>query len=135
MTATEKKEYLRRYKQAVLSQQQIDDEIRELSLISVPPVKMDGMPHAFGSSADLSVQAVKIERLVEKLRKKIDERLQIRREIIDRIEAMDDETEKLVLKCRYIHFCTWEQTAEKAHVAERTVYRIHGNALVHLKID
>lgn len=134
MTVKEKKVYLQGYKKAVLSQQQIEDEIRELQQIIVPALKMDGMPHAFGNGSDLSDYWEKIDHLMETLKKRIEKRMQIRKEIIQTIELLEDETEKLILKCRYIHFNTWDETAEKSFVSLRTVYRIHGQALQHLKI-
>lgn len=134
MTVKEKKIYLQGYKKAVLSQQQIEDEIRELQQIIVPALKMDGMPHAFGNRSDLSDYWEKIDHLMETLKKRIEKRMQIRKEIIQTIELLEDETEKLILKCRYIHFNTWDETAEKSFVSLRTVYRIHGQALQHLKI-
>lgn len=134
MTVKEKKIYLQGYKKAVLSQQQIEDEIRELQQIIVPALKMDGMPHAFGNESDLSDYWEKIDHLMETLKKRIEKRMQIRKEIIQTIELLEDETEKLILKCRYIHFNTWDETAEKSFVSLRTVYRIHGQALQHLKI-
>lgn len=134
MTIKEKKIYLQGYKKAVLSQQQIEDEIRELQQIIVPALKMDGMPHAFGSSSDLSDYWEKIDELMATLKKRIEKRMQIRRDIIQTIERLDDETEKLILKCRYIHFSTWEETADKSFVSLRTVYRLHGQALQHLKV-
>lgn len=134
MTIKDKKIYLQGYKKAVLSQQQIEDEVRELQQIIIPALKMDGMPHVTGSKSDLSDYLEKIEHLVENLRKRIEKRMQVRKEIIQTIELLDDETEKLILKCRYIHFNTWEETAEKSFVSLRTVYRIHGQALKHLEV-
>ncbi len=134
MTIRDKKIYLQGYKKAVLSQQQIEDELRELQQIVVPALKIDGMPHAFGGGSDLSDYWEKIDQLMETLKKRIAKRMQVRREILQTIEMLEDETEKLILKCRYIHFNTWEETADKSFVSIRTVYRIHGQALQHLEI-
>lgn len=48
------------------------------------------------------------------------------------ISQIDDPEYRLLLWLYYLHDpqLTWEQVADKMHVTERTVYRMHGKALV-----
>lgn len=53
----------------------------------------------------------------------------LKREIGDAIEGMENEQHKLLLEYRYFCGSTWEQIAEKMRIDLRWVYRMHGRAL------
>lgn len=50
-------------------------------------------------------------------------------ELYDRIETMEDEQEKRLLKYRYIRGYQWDVIAEKIGYSERQIYNIHKKAL------
>lgn len=58
-----------------------------------------------------------------------------RTEIERRIDALEDEDEKVVLKKRYIERLNWIQIELYMHVSRATVFRIHAKALEHLDIS
>lgn len=129
-----KKEYLMRYRDAVRSEKQIEEEITRLRLDTMmPAVVNDGMPHGSGIG-DLSGYAAQVDELLQDLKEQMEKRIQIRREITERIEAMQNEAEKLVLKLRYIHLSKWTEIADRMCLSERHAKRLHGNALIHFKI-
>ena len=43
-------------------------------------------------------------------------------------------TEPLLLTYRYFNNCTWEEIAERLHVSNRTVHRIHASALKNFSV-
>ena len=130
-----KKEYLRRYGDAVRAAKQIEEEIRQLRLDTMmPAVVNDGMPHGSSSGSDLSRYAAKVDAMMEDLRNQMEARIDIKREIIGKIEEMENETEKLILRYRYIHLIKWEEIAVKMDYSWKQVHRIHGNALNHFKM-
>lgn len=53
------------------------------------------------------------------------------RNVINDVENLD---ERLVLYDRYINFNNWEQISEKMNIAYCTVHRIHSSALLNVKI-
>jgi hypothetical protein len=137
----EKKAYLRRYGAALRAEKQIEEEITQLRLDTMmPAVVNDGMPHGSGGCGDLSGYAAAMDRLMDDLKEQLEKRIAIRREITERIEAMSDETEKLVLRYRYIHLhpdgrpLKWEEIAVKTSYSWKQVHRIHGSALAHFKM-
>lgn len=130
-----KKEYLRRYGDAVRAAKQIEEEIRQLRLDTMmPAVVNDGMPHGSSSGSDLSGYVAKVDAMMEDLRNQMEARIDIKREIIEKIEEMENETEKLILRYRYIHLIKWEEIAVKMDYSWKQVHRIHGNALNHFKM-
>lgn len=128
-----KKEYLRRYHAAELAEREIREEIDDLRMNKMfPALIQDGMPHG-SSCMDLSEYAAQLDELLTELKDQMEQRIRIRREITQRIEAMQDETEKTVLRLRYIHWLRWEQIAERMGYSLRNVTKIHGKALAHFE--
>lgn len=130
-----KKEYLLRYRYARKKQEAIEKEIEELRLERMSPsgLRQDGMPHGSDCS-DLSGYAADLDELLEELKDQMEEKIRIRREISAKIEEMEDESESLLLRLRYIHEMKWEQVAEKMEYSLKQTHRIHGNALKNLKM-
>ena len=135
MENEEKKKYLKSYRDAVIAETQIKEEIDQLRMDKMfPGLVQDGMPHGSGGS-DLSAYAAKLDELLIELKDQMDKRIQLRREIVKKIEDMDSETEKAVLRYRYIHMLKWEEIAVKMHYTFRHVVRIHGEALKKFKMS
>ena len=135
-----KKEYLLRYRDAVRSEKQIDEEIKQLRLDTMmPAVVNDGMPHGSGGG-DLSGYAARVDELLADLKAQMEKRIQIRREITQKIEEMSNEPEKMVLRYRYIHLddnhrcMSWEKIAVKMGYEYRNILYLHGKALKHFQI-
>ena len=130
-----KKEYLKRYHAAELAEKEIQEEIDDLRMNKMfPALIQDGMPHG-SSCMDLSEYAAQLDELLTELKDQMEQRIRIRREITQRIEAMQDETEKTVLRLRYIHWLQWEQIAERMGYGWTQVHRIHGRALTNFKME
>ena len=128
-----KKEYLRRYHAAELAEREIREEIDDLRMNKMfPALIQDGMPHG-SSCMDLSEYAAQLDELLTELKDQMEQRIRIRREITQRIEAMQDETEKTVLRLRYILWLRWEQIAERMGYSLRNITKIHGKALAHFE--
>lgn len=130
-----KKEYLRKYLEAVRTQRMLEQEIDELRLDRMIPGSpaQDGMPHGSGGG-DLSGYAARLDEFDRRLRAQLERKLRIRAEITERIDAMENETESLLLRLRYIHGLKWEEVAVKMDYSWRAVHKIHSKALEHFKI-
>ena len=61
--------------------------------------------------------------------KKIDRYVELKREIADRIESLENERHRLVLKERYINFKKGEQIAVDNSIDLRWMYRLRASAL------
>lgn len=131
----DKKAYLRRYGAALRAEKQIEEEITQLRLDTMmPAIINDGMPHGSGGCGDLSGYAARVDELLQDLKDQMEKRIAIRREITQKIEEMSNETEKMVLRYRYIHLLNWEEIAVKMGYVYRNVLYLHGKALKHFQL-
>lgn len=130
-----KKEYLRKYLEAKRMQEVLEHEIDELRLDRMIPGSpaQDGMPHGSGGG-DLSGYAAHLDELDRKLRTQLERKLQIRTEITERIDAMENETESLLLRLRYIRGLKWEEVAVKMDYSWKQIHRLHSKALNNFKM-
>lgn len=131
----EKKKYLRQYECALYTERAIEEEIQQVRLDKMfPALVQDGMPHGSGGNSDLSDFAVKVDELLADLKKQAEERITLRKEIVQKIEQMEDETEKLVLRLRYIQLLKWEEIAVRMDYDYRYTLKVHGRALKNFEI-
>ena len=72
--------------------------------------------------------------LEERLSNKVCMLFDLKFQIMDMIDELDNIDERLVIYYRYIDCLEWEDICYKLNVSERTVFRWHGSALVHLKL-
>lgn len=130
----QKKEFLKSYRKALIAEKAIEEEIRQLRLDKMcPSIIQDGMPHASGSG-DLSGYMARVDELLEEQQELLEKRLKLRRQITEAIERMENETEKTVLRLRYIHCKTWEQVAVDVGYSWRGIHNIHSKALKHFEM-
>lgn len=130
-----KKEYLRKYLEAKRMQEVLEREIDVLRLDRMIPGSpaQDGMPHGSGGG-DLSGYVARLDELDRKLRAQMYKKIQLRAEITEKIDAMSDETESLLLRLRYIHGLKWEEVAVKMDYSWKQIHRLHSKALNNFKM-
>lgn len=130
-----KKRWLRRYLDAVHTGMELAMEMVELEGRYILPSKqIDGMPHGSGGDSDLSSFAASYDLLYQEIKEEYQRCIDTQREVKNAIEAMDNETEKTLLRYRYILGHKWERIAVNMGYTWRRVMQIHGNALYHFKI-
>lgn len=125
----EKKEYLKGYERAVRQMERRELKIREMRANKISPsVIMDGLPHA-SKNSDLSGYAALLDQEERRYFKARYKRIQICKEITDKIEQMESEDEKDVLMYRYIRLMKWEDIAVKMNYSWQHLHKIHARAL------
>lgn len=127
------KQYLR---QAYRLNELINSHIKELEQLrlistSVPSIdfskeRVQGGQFPGDKIANIVGKIVDLERQINA---EIDSFIDLKKEIHDAIEAVKNPNERLVLRCRYIEFLTWEQVAERMNYSIKQVHRIHSEAL------
>lgn len=75
---------------------------------------------------------MEIKSLIADLGKMLNEKNQICKRILLKIDQMNCETEKNILTLKYISGYTWEQISEITNYSLRQVYNIHNKALNHI---
>lgn len=132
----EKKKYLDRYRRARSSAKEIESRLAMLQIdVMVPGQRAaDAMPHGGGGDRDLSDYVAKYDEYVTALIRKKQAAQSVMIEVSSAIETLEIEEEKQVLLYRYIHIMRWDEIAEAMHIALRTAFYWHGQALAHFKI-
>ena len=129
-------EYLQRYLDARNEALEIEYRIEALVKQYAMPSALEysDMPKAQNTEHDLSDYIVKLDELTQELHRKRTECLEIMADINDRVETMEDATERTVLRYRYIHGMKVETIADVMHMTERNVYYIRDKALQHFPL-
>lgn len=115
-----------------------EKEITELNELvkSISSPNLSGMP--FSATKNTEPQYAKCIQKITDLENEIKEEtlnfLDIKKNIRQAINSVEDHDEYLLLKLKYIHFLTWEQIAEKMSFSLTQVHRIHSKALENIKI-
>ena len=129
-----KKEYLNGYREAKRREKRILEQIQRLRLDKMfPCLQNDDMPHGHNQS-DLSDYAVKMDELMEELKKERLQAVDEYNEIYKTISMLESENEKEVLVRRYINGDKWEEIAVKMNYGYRHIHKIHGSALINIKV-
>lgn len=126
-----KKRYLRSYRESAIREKDILLEIEELRMEKMQPSlrQSDGMPKAAGTHTDLSDYMVRLDSMISKLIKEKSTRLKKREKIEKRISRMADETEKRLLRLRYIKGMGWEEICTEMGYSWSHIHRLHNSAV------
>ncbi len=132
----EKKEYLKRLRKLRQDIQLINLEIEDaMNNISMTP-KLSDMPsgsrEAINDISKLLCQMYEKESQLLKKKELIQSQVY---EITDAIRNIDDMREREILILRYSNGISWDQIRTRVDYSEASVYRIHGQALQHFKIN
>ena len=76
----------------------------------------------------------KIVDLKKKINAEIDKYIDLKKEIREVINGVQNMRDMLLLRYRYSEFLTWEQIAEKMNYSLRQVYRFHDEAIEEIEI-
>lgn len=131
------KEMLMRYQKAKREAKDIEIRLTELRLKYAYPsaIKYSDMPTAHDSNHDLSDYASKLDELEQMLINKYSQCMGIEVDIYKRIDLMENQNERELLRFRYIDDLKWSEIADRLGIVERNVYFIHGRALQHFPMD
>lgn len=113
-------------------------ELEQLKVLStsVSSPNLSGMPGSGTRKQEAPfVNAVmKIIELEKVIDAEIDRFVDLKKEIRDVINKVPDNSQKLVLKLRYIQFLKWESVAAEMDLSLKQVHRIHNEALKNVKL-
>lgn len=132
------REYLIRYRDAVRESREIELKITQLRLRYGAPsaINYSDMPKAHGNS-DLSDYMAQLEKLTDLLFSKYEKCLGVMVDIEMRLDKMDSQLEREVLRHRYTditehgRLSSWESVCDAVGYSRRQVERVHGSALQH----
>ena len=131
------KEYLHQYRNIQREIEDIDRRMAQIRLKYVAPsaINYSDMPKAHNSEHDLSDYIVKMDELTGYMISKYTRLRGIEVDIYMRVDRMENQRERELLRYRYIDGMTWTEIADALDITERNVYFIHGRALRHFPMD
>ena len=131
------KEYLQRYKDTQREIEDLDYRMAQLRLKYAAPsaIEYSDMPKAHNTEHDLSDYMAKMDEMTDYMISKYTRLRGIEVDIYKRIDLMENQNERELLRFRYIDNMTWEQIASRMGFDVRHIYRIHGCALQHFPLD
>ncbi|HIZ83244.1 MAG TPA: DUF1492 domain-containing protein [Firmicutes bacterium] len=131
------KEYL---SQAYRLDQRINSNIEEVTMLREmansisSPSWSEKVQTSRSTEAPFVRSLEKIMDLEDTINKEIDTLVCLKKQIRTVIESVQNTDERLVLRYRYIHNCTWEQIGNELNADARTIRRWHGEALLKVKV-
>lgn len=131
------KEYLQQYRHIQREIEDIDRRMAQIRLKYAAPsaINYSDMPKAHNSEHDLSDYIVKMDELTDYMISKYTRLRGIEVDIYMRVDRMENQKERELLRYRYIDGMTWTEIADALDTTERNVYFIHGRALRHFPMD
>lgn len=131
------KEYLHQYRNIQREIEDIDRRMAQIRLKYAAPsaINYSDMPKAHNSEHDLSDYIVKMDELTDYMISKYTRLRGIEVDIYMRVDRMENQKERELLRYRYIDGMTWTEIADALDTTERNVYFIHGRALRHFPMD
>jgi DNA-directed RNA polymerase specialized sigma subunit len=126
------KEYL---SQAIWLDQMIDSKLEQLATLKSLAMKVTSSftkEKICGGNVEKSKMEstmVKVIDLENEINADIDRLVDLKKDIQDTINMMDDINQQLLLELRYLSGKGWDEIAASMGYDPRTVYRIHGKAL------
>ena len=131
------KEYLQQYRHIQREIEDIDRRMAQIRLKYAAPsaINYSDMPKAHNTEHDLSDYIVKMDELTDYMISKYTRLRGIEVDIYMRVDRMENQKERELLRYRYIDGMTWTEIADALDTTERNVYFIHGRALRHFPMD
>ena len=128
------KEFLRRARQVDRRVDEAQERVERLraKLESGRMSAVTGMPR--GGSGDWTQTADRLIELEQAVNARTREMVRWKLAAIDAIRAVEDDRLSEVLELYYIDGFTWEQVAQRMGLDQRWVYRLHGRALMCVKV-
>ena len=125
--------YLRqayRIDQLIQSNKKELEELHELSIsIAAVDTAKDNVQTSLPGDASYTKVIERIDELERVIKNDIEKLLNLKIDIRNTIDSVPDDTEKLLLQHRYLHFMNWEEISKSMYISTRHVHRIHGRAL------
>ena len=136
LTSQEKKEFLSRYLKVLAEEKDIREEIAYWeSKAQKVTASWSAVPSGGKGSDKVQTGAIKVAELRESLMDKINQLAAVRIEIEWAIGTVQDDTQRRLLRLRYIKGMTLQQIAVEMHYSWRHICNIHGYALVSCKVE
>lgn len=131
-----KKSYLNKYRFVCNRIKTLERQIEELreTQEQAKVQELNAVPGGSHNQTDLSDYIVRLEKLEERVSREKEEKRKEKLEIEATILDIDNDAESDVLYHRYVLLEEWETIAKKMNLSRRSIFRLHGRALVNMQL-
>ena len=128
------KEFLRRARAADRLIDQATERVERIRarLESGRMSNITGMPR--GGASDWTDTANALIELERRVNARVRDMCRLKRLAMDAIDQVEEARLREVLELYYLDGMTWEQVAAAMHLDQRWIYRLHGKALLRVKV-
>ena len=128
------KEFLRRARSADRLIDQATERVERIRarLESGRMSNITGMPR--GGASDWTDTANALIELERRVNARVRDMCRLKRLAMDAIDQVEEARLREVLELYYLDGMTWEQVAAAMHLDQRWIYRLHGKALLKVKV-
>lgn len=128
------KEFLRRARSADRLIDQATERVERIRarLESGRMSNITGMPR--GGASDWTDTANALIELERRVNARVRDMCRLKRLAMDAIDQVEEARLREVLELYYLDGYTWEQVAAAMHLDQRWIYRLHGKALLKVKV-
>lgn len=130
----QKKQYLKSYRSTLWDIHLLEDEIHMFQSLSNAPSYIIHPVYGTQAFTDYTSYRTQIDTQIIRLQAKRLESIRYYQEILQCISTVEDPTEQILLRLKYIHGDTLEAIAETLNYSLRQVHNIHRHALEHLSL-
>lgn len=135
MTTKEKKAFLGRYQELEAEERDIREEIaRWESRAQKVTASWSSAPGGRAGADKVQDGAINLVQLQKQLEEKAETLAQVRIEIERAIGTVKNDTQRRLLRLRYIKGLTWERIAMEMHYGYQWVCKLHGKALLQVEV-
>lgn len=97
-------------------------------------VSNDGLPHGSGVADPTADTAARATKIAAELSQKLNECIDLRLQIEQAVNALNEPRERELMRRRYIEGQRWEQVAYEMNYTLRHVTRLHGRILQRMRV-
>lgn len=132
------KDYLKQHR---LLEQMITTDLEELKRVKELSVSVSAIAYdreyvqtTRNTNAPFEKWLNKLMDLEERIAEEVSLLMELKVQIRQMLEKLDNTHERLVLHYRYVEGLEWQEICKKLYATNRTVFRWHGNGLSHVKM-
>lgn len=105
------------------------EQLKSLALRVTSVLKPDVVANSSGPISPMENAVVKIIMAETEIKDVIERFIDVKKNIGENLDLLDNENERLLLEMRYLCFYSWEQIAVRMNICVSYTYELHRNAL------
>ena len=111
-----------------------EDNLKDLRA-AVTALGSPGFEESYNPNKSTDAPYVRVMEKVVEQEKRLEDLINLKQHVIDTIGKLDNRDERLVLLYRYLYRMSWRDIATEMFMDAKTVMKVHGEGLLHLRYE